>query len=164
MHIWKILTRTNKPPKFRGPNQKSPDAFVRSFCVDYTIWNDYCYQQSKTAREEGKSSPKLMDKFTKLYTVFLAPYLESGVNLQLITFGSHSSFSPKRLTIGEVTIENTLIKQRFNIKMTSIDGYNEFYAMLKKTIDGDLKLLQIYYIDPYPEYPPDGDGENLPYL
>ena len=111
MSLWKSLFRKSGPPNFSGPDQSSPDAFIRSYCTDYTLWNGYCHHLADDARKSGAKTP--FSECSQLYAKFLSPFIANEVKLQLVAFGSNSSFDPSRLSIGDTVSDGNLLKQTF---------------------------------------------------
>jgi len=162
MSFWKSFFRKSKPPNFSGPDQNSPEAFIRSYCIDYTSWNSYCNQLADEAETAKKEFP--WDECSQSYKELLSEYVADGVKSQLPTFGSHSTFDPSRLSIGNTDHEGNLIKQIFFIELPNTTGQDEFFAELELNPSGGFKLQQIYYIDPFPEdYAKEGSAA-LPFL
>ena len=149
MSRWKSLFGKSGPPDFVGPDQSNPDAFIRSYCTDYTLWNDYCNQLAEDAKRSGAKIP--FSDCSQLYENFLCPFICDDVKLQHVAFGSNSQFDPRRLLIGDAVNEGGLLKQTFSILLPHTSGEDEYYAELEPNLSGGFKLRQIYYIDPFPD-------------
>ena len=163
MSLWKSFFGKSRPPDFVGPDQSSPDAFIRSYCTDYTLWNGYCNQLADDTKKSGAKTP--FSECSQLYTKFISPFIADDVKLQLVSFGSESSFDPSRLSMGNAVNEGDLLKQTFFITLPPhTSGEDEYYAELKPNLSGGFELRQIYYIDPFPEDYADGRDPILPCL
>tara|TARA_R110000851_G_scaffold302928_2_gene460400 strand:+ start:189 stop:677 length:489 start_codon:yes stop_codon:yes gene_type:complete len=162
MSLWKKFFGKPGPPDFLGPDQSTPDAFIRSYCNDYTLWNDYCNHLADDAKKSGAKTP--FSECSQLYAKFLSPFIADDLKLQLVAFGSESSFDPSRLSMGNALNEGDLLKQTFFITLPHTSGKDEYYAELKPNLSGGFELRQIYYIDPFPEDYADGKDSILPCL
>lgn len=163
MSLWKSLFRKSGPPKFAGPDQSGLEEFLRSYCADYTLWNNYCHLLAENAHASATKTP--FDLCSQLYGQFLSPFIADGVKFQLVSFGSISSFDPSRLTFGDAVNKGNLFKQTFFIALPPhMSGEDEYFAELEENQSGGFKLRQIYYIDPFPEDYVDGKDPILPCL
>ncbi|MEP1327681.1 hypothetical protein [Pseudophaeobacter sp.] len=162
MAFWKRKTEGRKLPKFAEPNHKSPEAFILSFCQDYKAWNDFC--MAENAAEDRSEEAKLMSRLERIYVEFVAGYVVPNTRLQLISFGTHASFAPDRLSFGTREVADDRLTQKFSIKYTTGDGSDEFIAHLHRSEDHRFQLQQIYYIDPFPDDPLDDQARFLPFL
>lgn len=163
MSLWKSFFRKSGPPNFSGPDQSGPEAFMRSYCADYTLWNNYCNHLADDARASATKTP--FSECSQLYEKFLSPFIADDVKLQLVAFGSNSSFDPNRFSIGNAVNEGDLLKQTFFITLPPhTSGEDEYYAELEPNLLGGFKLRHIYYIDPFPEDHVTGKNPILPCL
>lgn len=154
--------RTSKRPEFAGPDHRSGEAFIRSFCQDYKTWNDHCMAIS--AATECLKRPEMMSELSKVYSGFVGKYATPDIELQLISFGTDASFDPNRVTCGTARIEGSRLKQPFSIKSVHGDWSDEYIAHIKESVDGSFRLEQIYYIDPFPEDNKENEAAFLPSL
>lgn len=163
MSLWKSFFRKSGPPDFAGPDQSTPEAFIRSYCADYTLWNNYCSHLADDAKASARKTP--FSECFQLYELFLSPFITDGVKLQLVAFGSDSNFDPHRLSFGDAVNEGSLLKQPFFVTLPAHQsGKEEYYAELEPNLLGGFRLRQIYYIDPFPEDHADGKCSILPCL
>lgn len=162
MAFWKRKTEEQKPPQFVEPDHGSPEAFIRSFCQDYKIWNDFCM----VAKAEGNSAkgPKLMSRLQGIYEEFVARYVVPNIVPQLISFGTDASFDPERLRFGNLEEVGDRLTQEFSIKSTIFDGSDDYIAHIHRSEDHRLQLQQIYYIDPFQNEVLDDEERLLPCL
>ena len=100
-----------------------------------------------------------MKQASDAYARFLAPYLEEGVRLQAISFGSHASFDPDRLKITGTAPTDEGVEVAFTITDPLVPPGNDYVAELVGR-NGALRLRQIWYLDPYPE----NGQDRLPFL
>ena len=144
---------------FNGPDTASPAQFVASFVADYKLWNDASIAATESL--EGQAERDAMNKVEAAYAAFLAPFIAAGTQLQLVAFGSDSTFDPQRLAIGAANQTEDGLEVAFSIRHPFMSWASEFVAVIAPAPDGAPKLRQIYYIDPYPD---EGESDRLPYL
>ena len=148
-------------PRFLGPDQADPKAFIRSFCADHKRWNDYCLKWSENNEQSWKNEN--LDGLSKLYAQFLRPFMPEGAKLQAIAFGTDSTFDPDRIAFGKVEVAGSRIEQYFTTR-SSISGIRELnYAVLEQCNANKFLLHQIYWICPDLENYP-GEDPFLPSL
>lgn len=159
MAFGKIRAKVPSAPVFQGPDQSNTETFVRSFCTDYKNWNEFCLSAKKAANSK---TPFRM--LSEKYADFVGLYTQDQTDLQLITFGTSASFDPDRLTFGKMVEEEDRLRQTFFIELAETKGSDEYYASLEKLSTGGFRLIQIFYVDPFPEDYPEGNEPVLPSL
>lgn len=162
MAFWNRIFGTPNPPKFSGPVHESAEAFIRSFCQDYNIWNDYCLAASDKRKRTNYS--KMPSELSEAYAEFVYKYTAPEVSLQPISFGTDATFDPNRLTCNPAKIANARLTQVFSIRSTLGNWSNDYIAHIIEREDGSLQLEQIFYIDPFPETANGSGTEYLPCL
>jgi len=162
MAFWKARAKVPSAPVFHGPDQSNPETFIRSFCTDYKNWNEFCLSASEAAKSANSKTPFCM--LSEKYADFIGLYTQDQTDLQLIAFGTSASFDPDRLIFGNMVVEEDRLRQTFFIELTSTKGSNEYFASLEKLSTGGFRLIQIFYVDPFPEDYPEGKEPILPSL
>jgi hypothetical protein len=106
------------------------------------------------AISEGLSGEKkrfALQEASEAYTRCLTPFIAPETKLQLIAFGTDSSFDPSRLR--RITLEETPKGWNvgFSIKHSFLDFDDDYFAKVERFADSKLVLVQIWYLDPFPE-------------
>lgn len=138
--------------ELRGPDRSSPTDFVASFCSDYKIWNDHSFAVSSSSRELWSKTANAD------YETFLKPFVDPETNIQLATCGSVSTFDVDRITLGSGSQGQDGLEIPFSVKSEFGDWSENYVAVLNYR--PEMRLKQIFYIDPYP----DNGIVRLPYL
>lgn len=162
MAFWKARAQGPSAPAFHGPDHSNPESYVRSFCIDYKNWNEFCLSVSEAAKSANSKTPFriLGEKYAK----FVGLYTQNQTELQLIAFGTSARFDPARLTFGDLVEKGDKLYQTFFIGLTSTEGSDEYFASLEKLSTGGFRLIQIFYVDPFPEDYPERQDPILPAL
>ena len=116
------------------------------------------------AAENSAEDLKLMSRLQGIYGEFVAGYAVPNIRLQLISFGTDSSFDPERLRFGNLEDVGDRLTQEFSIKSTIFDGSDDYLAHLQRSEDHRFQLQQIYYIDPAPNGSLEEQERLLPFL
>lgn len=146
------------PWNFHGPDHADAVSFIRSFCVDYTTWNNGAVAVSHGL--SGERARAAIQEASLAYSRFLAPFLAPATKPQLIAFGTNSSFDPSRIRIVAVEDTSTGWNVKFSIKNSRLEFEDDYVADVEKSTGGKLVLTQIWYLDPFPE----AGQERLEYL
>lgn len=162
MVFWKARAKASNAPTFHGPDHSDPETFLRSFCIDYKNWNDFCLSESEAAKFKNAKTP--FSLLSEKYAEFVGLYTQNQTELQLIAFGSSASFDPARLTIGSMVKKEGKLHQMFFIELASTKGSDEYFASLETLSNGKFRLIQIFYVDPFPEDYPEEKEPLLPSL
>jgi hypothetical protein len=134
---------------FQGPDRSDTVSFIRSFCADYKIWNDTA--MTVTNGLTGSEKRAAMQDASGAYRHFLAPFVASDTMLQLIAFGSSSSFDPSHLEFTTMDDLSTNLSVGFSIMHAHLSFNDDYVAEIESGADGELVLKQIWYLDPFPE-------------
>ncbi len=144
--MWPFGKKATQAPQFGGPDYKSPERFILSFATDYKAWNDFCFRSSESATGHGRD-----DRYSTLYAQFLAPFLAAGGTLQLISYGSDSTFDPALITFSDTVSVSGGIEIAFSVANPQINQSHDYVALVWLGNNVPMQLAQVYYIDPYAE-------------
>ena len=157
MALWSRRRKVHPIPTFGGADNTSLESFILSYAADYKKWNDYCFRVGEGCKGQSTAERlKMTEGFSRLYRHFLTPYLAGGVELQLIAYGSTSSFDPERLTISEIKQDGDQRRVFFSIAHKHLDQSDDYFAEISSNGENGWQLHQVFYIDPFPE-----DGKEI---
>jgi hypothetical protein len=137
------------PWNFHGPDHTDPISFLRSFCADYTTWNNVAMAVSGGLTAEKKLIA--LEEASEAYARLLAPFIAPETKPQLISYGTDSFFDPSRLRLENMEETSTGWNVRFSIKHSILEFEDDYSAEVERSSDGKLVLRQIWYLDPFPE-------------